>query len=215
MIEECGAFTFRTDDDMKSCRVLPRVHEAVSGVLPALPGCNPIQSGPEEAAIHTKGATCDARADIAAAAAAPDSAPSPMAITIATEIGGPVLPYTDVSRTLGWRFAACARDPAGQARTLDGASDRRSDMSVNSCLAFCDGKGFRYAGLENGEECYCGNAEPAADRLPAQGLLGRCDAFACSGNATQFCGGSAEVGVYEKCDGGADAGCKNMDLPEL
>ena len=216
VIEECGAFTFRSDDDMKACRVLPRVHETVTGILPALPGCNPIQSGPQEAAMQAKGATCDARSDVAAAAAAaPNAAAPPTAMDIATEIGDPILPYTDVSRTLGWRFAACARDPAGQTRTLDAASDRRADMSVDSCLAFCDGKGFKFAGLENSEECYCGGAEVSADRLPPKGLLGRCDVFACPGNATQFCGGSAEIGVYEKCDGGAGAGCKNMELPEM
>ena len=212
VIEECGAFTFRTDDEMKACRVLPRVHEAVTGVLPALPGCNPIQSGPEEAAVHAEGATCDARSDADTGVVAAAGGPNPATPAIATEIGDPVLPFTDVTKSLGWRFAACALDPAGSTRTLDGASDRRPDMTVDSCVAFCDGGGFRFAGLENSEECYCGNAAVAADRLPAPGLLGRCDLFTCAGNATQFCGGSAEVGVYEKCDG---AGCKNMELPGL
>ncbi len=186
---------------MKACRVPPRVDEPVSGVLPALPGCNPVQSGPEEAVPQS---TCPSSSS---------SLPGAGAVVAATEIGDPVLPFTDVSGSLRWRYAACARDPAGQARTLDGASDRRADdMTVDACVAFCDGRGFRYAGLENAVECYCGNAVPA-DRLPSSpGLLGNCDLFPCPGNATQFCGGYAEIGVYEKCDG---AECKNMDLPGL
>ncbi|KAJ3577887.1 hypothetical protein NPX13_g2680 [Xylaria arbuscula] len=32
VIEECGAFTLRSDDDMKACKVQPRVHESLTGV---------------------------------------------------------------------------------------------------------------------------------------------------------------------------------------
>lgn len=190
VIEKCGAFTFRTDEDMKACRVLPRVAEPYSGLLPALPGCNPIQSGAEEAIPQS-------------------NCPS-----VVTEIGDPILPFTDLSRSAGWRFAACALDPAGQSRTLEAASDSRDDMTVESCVGFCDGKGFRFAGVENAKECYCGGSDGIADdRLQKPGILGNCDMFPCAGNATQFCGGYGEVGVYEKCDGGAE--CKNMGIPGL
>ncbi|KAI1336495.1 hypothetical protein F5Y15DRAFT_418803 [Xylariaceae sp. FL0016] len=187
VIERCGALTLRSDEEMAACRVLPRVDEPVAGggVLAALPGCNPVQPGPEPAVLQEQ-EHCGAP----------------------TEIGDPVLPFTDVARRLGWRYVACARDPAGQSRTLDGFGADEGDMTVDACVALCDGKGFRYAGVEWSHQCFCGN-EVAGDRMPANGTTGDCS-MPCAGDAKQFCGGSAEVSVYTKC---TDADCTNEGVP--
>ncbi|KAI1500311.1 hypothetical protein F5X99DRAFT_419291 [Biscogniauxia marginata] len=177
VVEQCGAFQFREDENMAACKTLPRINEAVSGVLPALPGCNPLQ---------------------------PDcGAP--------TEIGDPVLPFADVSRTLGWGYVACARDPAGQSRTLDGYSADERDMTVDKCVELCGDQGFEYAGVEFGSQCFCGAGGVAPDRMPANGTLGECDML-CSGDVNQVCGGAALVGVYRKCASTSD--CQNLALPQ-
>lgn len=183
VIENCGAFQFYSDDEMAGCKVLPRVAEAVDGVLPALPGCNPVQPGPQ-AAVE------------APACGAP------------TEIGDPQLPFTDVLGALRWRFVGCARDPPGQSRTLDGADEDRADMTVEGCVRFCRGQGFAYAGLENKSQCFCASNAPDPARLPPNGTMGQCES-ACAGNADQICGGYGWVSVYAKCQ---QDGCENAKL---
>ncbi|KAI1079785.1 hypothetical protein F5B20DRAFT_590325 [Whalleya microplaca] len=181
VVERCSAFQFRADADMAACKVLPRVSEAVSGVLPALPGCNPVQPGPEPAVTQSG---CGAP----------------------TEIGDPVLPFTDATKA-GWGFVACAKDPAGQSRTLDGSSADQKDMSVDACMRMCGDGGFKYAGVEYSTQCFCGN-DVAEDRMPKNGTIGECD-MPCAGNAGQLCGGAAQVAVYQKCGSGD---CKNAVL---
>ncbi|KAH8203824.1 hypothetical protein TruAng_002001 [Truncatella angustata] len=166
-IEKCGVFDLRTDEDMAACKVLPRVKEDVAdGVLAALPGCNPIQAGPEEAALYQN---CGA----------------------VNEIGNPVLPFTDMSQTLKWGYIGCVKDPAGQSRTLDGAQQDKPDMTVDACIKYCDDAGYTYSGLEYKTQCFCGNSI-AAERMPANGTMGRRE-YNCGGNAKQICGGYGQA----------------------
>ncbi|KAI0474339.1 WSC domain-containing protein [Xylaria cf. heliscus] len=188
-IEECSAFKLRDDDDMASCKVFPRVHEAVSGVLQALPGCNPVQPGPGPA---TQQSGC--RDD-------------------AAQIGDPMLPFTDVSHKLGWKYVACAKDPAGQSRTLPDVSLDQPDMTVEKCIAACDAKGYKYAGLEYRSQCFCGNSV-AQDRMPTNGTMGDCP-MTCAGDPDEFCGGAARISVYTKCPSSSDCENYDGDIPAL
>lgn len=66
-------------------------------------------------------------------------------------------------------------------------------MSNEACTTFCYGKGFAYAGTEYYNECYCGNA------LATGGIAANeadCTT-ACSGNATQACGGPNRLTMYK------------------
>ncbi|TFK26015.1 hypothetical protein FA15DRAFT_734061 [Coprinopsis marcescibilis] len=50
--EACKELTMQTEEEMDKCALRPVVNEAVEDTwLPALPGCNPIQSGPEDATL--------------------------------------------------------------------------------------------------------------------------------------------------------------------
>jgi len=171
----------RSDEDMQACKIDPRVNEATTGVLPTLPGCNPVQKGPEQATQHYD---CGA----------------------VTEIGDPILPYTDVTKTLGWRYVACAKDPAGQERTLRGFEADQQDMTVTKCVNLCKAKGFKYAGVEYKSQCFCGNDDIPKDRMPKEGLTGDCS-LPCAGDGSQFCGGAAQIGVYTACENAAN--CSN------
>ncbi|KAI1879250.1 hypothetical protein JX265_002204 [Neoarthrinium moseri] len=172
VVEKCGAFQFREETEMTGCKVLPRVHEAYDGILAALPGCNPIQAGPDPV---VKQANCDAVA----------------------EIGDPILPFTDISKSLKWKYVGCVSDPAGQSRTLDGAQQDKPDMTVDACIKYCDGAGYSYAGVEYRTQCFCGNGV-APDRLPSNGTMGVCE-FKCGGDAKQICGGYGQASVYQRC----------------
>ncbi|THH32096.1 hypothetical protein EUX98_g2099 [Antrodiella citrinella] len=55
-----------------------------------------------------------------------------------------------------WVSNGCIQD-SGSARALTGYSTTSNQMTVAMCQSVCDSKGFIYAGLEYGQECYCGN----------------------------------------------------------
>jgi hypothetical protein len=181
VIQLCPVFKLQTDAAQQACRVPPAVHEQVLGTLPALPGCNPVQSGPANAVPKSGcGAT--------------------------TTIGAPMWPYTDVTKSKGFKYIGCGSDPAGASRTLTGASKTdASGMTVESCIDFCSSNGYSIAGLEYTTQCFCGNSV-AADRAPVSGFVGAC-AMPCSGNSGQVCGGPAMLSLYQKCSSGS---CTNI-----
>jgi hypothetical protein len=182
VIEKCPVFEFFSNDVTNGCRVPPSVHEEVFGLLPKLPGCNGIQSGPANAVQQTGcGAT--------------------------TTIGTPQWPYTDVTKSKGFAYIGCGYDLAGQPRTLQGASvTSNTGMTVETCIDFCTSKGFSIAGLEYSTQCFCGNSF-SADRAPVPGLVGSCG-MPCSGNDEQVCGGSALISLYQKCS--SSTTCTNI-----
>ncbi|KAK3710628.1 hypothetical protein LTR37_010256 [Vermiconidia calcicola] len=51
----------------------------------------------------------------------------------------------------------CLTDPGTNSRSLQGASTTNPKMTEDMCVKFCLGKQIRYAGIEYGVECYCGN----------------------------------------------------------
>lgn len=66
------------------------------------------------------------------------------------------------------------------------------DMTIQKCIDYCVSKNFNYAGLQYGEECYCGNNAPPADRLGAKCLM------PCAGDANQICGNPSRLSIYKK-----------------
>jgi hypothetical protein len=99
------------------------VDEVIGPVVDALPGCNPVTYGPEEATPSK----CDGTTVITDA--------------VLTNY------YTDVTQSLGWEYAGCAFDNIAT-RTLDGSNESQDDMTVEACISFCSDAGYSYAGLE-------------------------------------------------------------------
>ncbi len=66
-------------------------------------------------------------------------------------------------------------------------------MSVNVCLAFCSARGFAYAGVEYGSECYCGRVTPKSTLLDSS----KCN-MPCAGDQSQQCGGSLAISVHHQ-----------------
>ena len=130
--------------------------------------------------------------------------------------------YSSVRMVVSWmlyvRFASVScqaltltrssSDSRG-ARTLNAASYTSSDsMTVQSCLAFCAGKGFRLAGVEWNSECctfsstsisfvaYCRAVCDQAVQSPgAPTALSECN-YPCSGDASQTCGAGNRINLY-------------------
>jgi hypothetical protein len=108
---------------------------------------------------------------------------------------------------------------------IGGGSFQTGPMTTTaSCIAWCKGNGHRFAGLQAGNTCYCGNS------MDAYGPSGACTAF-CSGNPGEICGGtnansiymtsyptnaaSAFLGCFVDCPGGTNCqgGASPRDLP--
>ena len=68
-----------------------------------------------------------------------------------------------------------------------------ADNTPQKCISECRKKGFIYAGVEYGVNCFCGNQMP-----PDSALLeaSECD-YRCDGDHSQICGGrNWEMNVY-------------------
>jgi len=92
-----------------------------------------------------------------------------------------------------WVDAGCYSE-ATSGRALVGARiTGDQNMSVDQCASYCMAKGFLLAGLEYGQECYCGmNLLGGAAPLKSS----RCN-VACKGNMYQNCGGAGSLSLYK------------------
>ncbi|KAF2432321.1 WSC-domain-containing protein [Tothia fuscella] len=180
--KDCPPIDKFTDDQQNACKIPPQIDEVVAGQLKALPGCNPVTHGPEPA---SKNPSCDGQ--------------TTGAITTAATY------YTDITITKGWSYVGCGSD-GGSPRTLGDKSTQYMSgvsMTVEYCVDFCSG--YKYAGLEYGTQCWCGNTLPT-DRAPQAGILGNCQ-MNCQGDDGEYCGGSWALSIYKKCD--STSSCQN------
>ncbi|KAM0322521.1 hypothetical protein ACHAQA_009367 [Verticillium albo-atrum] len=150
-----------------------------------------------------------------------DVPPAPPAPSTTTTGPGPVVPsstaapglFADVT-ALGWRFVGCAPEegPAGDGlgRTLSGALYADDLLTNELCVAFCRGRGFRFAGSEYRRECWCGNTL-AETRVPGTTVtsLAGCG-LTCGGDLGQICGGGGWLSLYEVCAEGE--ACVNAEF---
>jgi len=184
VITDCPVFDnlYFTADQNNGCMIPPTIDEQVTGNLSALPGCNPIQSGPEMAVQQTGCGAVDT-------------------------IGKPENSFVDLTTSMGFKYLGCGTDVAyGADRTLAGPSVTLSNLTAASCVEYCNDAGFSMAGAEYSNQCYCGNSMTSG-RAPVEGLMGACD-MPCAGNSTQNCGGAAWISLYQKCASGE--ACDNI-----
>ena len=91
-------------------------------------------------------------------------------------------------------------DPYGTAgRDISGYKVGSSDMTVQKCTETCGEKGFSYAGVQYGKQCFCG------DSYGSSGGASNCN-MPCSGDSAQICGGFWANSVYKLKDTNAGAG---------
>ena len=96
--------------------------------------------------------------------------------------GQPTLPATTTGQLLG-----CFKDTS--AFDLDGHLERSAANTPQACIARCASFGFRYAGVQYGESCLCG------DSYGRYGPADNCN-YACTGDAGQICGGYSANSIY-------------------
>jgi hypothetical protein len=94
-------------------------------------------------------------------------------------------------------FLGCFKD--SNKRDLSGYAFSSPKMTKNLCVDTCRRKGFKYAGLQYSQQCFCGNS---------YGKLGKSDNcnMPCSGNKGEICGGGWANSVYQISAGTKTAG---------
>eukprot|EP00057_Strongylocentrotus_purpuratus_P006053 XP_011660527.1 PREDICTED: uncharacterized protein LOC105436579 [Strongylocentrotus purpuratus] len=73
------------------------------------------------------------------------------------------------------------------------------DMTISYCIQFCNESNratYKYAGVENGDECYCGKA---SDNYSRHGVESDANwQIPCSEDPTESCGGTGYISIFEE-----------------
>ena len=75
-------------------------------------------------------------------------------------------------------------------RVLRGLHLNGENMSVENCKELCYENNYKFAGLEFGDECFCGNDVPVVSAPMRECHL------KCAGDETEICGGFWRLSVY-------------------
>ena len=62
---------------------------------------------------------------------------------------------TSSAATPTWSALGCYSDSSS--RTLTGTSTTSTSLTYAFCQSYCQTRGYSYAGVEYGQECWCGN----------------------------------------------------------
>ena len=89
-------------------------------------------------------------------------------------------------------FGQCIDDYGDRVLTVNG-EEVKSSLDPNGalyCRNVCKAQGYRYAGTETNDECWCGNSFRRFDLRP-----GECNDD-CTGNSNEKCGDGWRMNVY-------------------
>ena len=67
---------------------------------------------------------------------------------------------------------------------------RANNRTPANCIALCREKNYKFAGVQDGSQCYCGKAAPKTTTSGAE-----CD-YLCPGDSSKKCGGNYRMNVY-------------------
>ncbi|KAI0088834.1 WSC-domain-containing protein [Irpex rosettiformis] len=95
----------------------------------------------------------------------------------------------------GWTEVACIAEGT-TGRALTAASTTNSSMTKPLCANYCAGLGYKLAGVEYGDECYCGNTLVNGANSTARTWY-ECS-VTCAGNPNENCGGPMRLNLLQK-----------------
>lgn len=98
----------------------------------------------------------------------------------------------DKSLPSGWNPAGCFTDAVGSRALSNWIVGPGTGMTVEFCVRGCASQGYTYAGLEFGDECYCGTS---IDNNQTSAAPADCN-MPCSGDSTEICGARDRLSLY-------------------
>ncbi|KAK7696501.1 hypothetical protein QCA50_001159 [Cerrena zonata] len=93
----------------------------------------------------------------------------------------------------GWSYQGCLQD--GGTRVFPHQLNWVDNTTVVDCINQCQAFGFPAAGLEFGNQCFCGDVSDAQTNSPGLAPESDCS-FPCSGDPIHLCGGPLRLGYY-------------------
>lgn len=104
-------------------------------------------------------------------------------------------PPKPIQRVGNWEYQGCAQDNINDKRTFFWQLYFPKTMTPAMCLSKCAEFGYMAAGLEYGEECYCGDPGDIANAGARFVAESQCN-VPCAGNASAICGGGGRLSTY-------------------
>lgn len=108
----------------------------------------------------------------------------------------PVASARAVTSSGTFKYIGCQLD-SSTSRTLSSLSWAGTELTVERCAAYC--AGYQYMGVEFGSECYCGgdvDGKGVKSATVVRTSPNNCT-MPCNGDATQLCGGSGWLNLYQ------------------
>lgn len=90
----------------------------------------------------------------------------------------------------GWTAVGCLTD-SGNSRTFDGYRFASDNMNYTVCTSACASRGFNFAGIQYGRECYCGNTQGGSTAATSDCSMN------CAGDMYSKCGGSWRLTAFK------------------
>ncbi|KAL5480284.1 hypothetical protein ACEPAI_1554 [Sanghuangporus weigelae] len=94
-----------------------------------------------------------------------------------------------------WKYVGCLAEP-GADRVFPYQIIFEKNNSATNCLSLCSTYGYPAAGMEFGDECWCGDVEDIVNNGGTNASEADC-AMACSGDPIHLCGGAERLSLYE------------------
>ncbi|XMA20895.1 hypothetical protein WAI453_013686 [Rhynchosporium graminicola] len=111
-----------------------------------------------------------------------------------TYTGPPVTSTGNVNFT----YYSCASEPSDGKLLPIQVENNATAMTISKCLSRC--YNYKYAGVEYGRECWCGNvlstAGNNAQSIPSANLSDSKCNIKCPGNSSEFCGAGSLMNLY-------------------
>lgn len=95
-----------------------------------------------------------------------------------------------------WTYQGCYSDNVNDNRALFWQSILTKNNTATSCLSLCAQYGYMAAGMEYGDECYCG--DDSALFASGSTIQPESDCqVSCSGDKSYYCGGGSRLSYYK------------------